>query len=238
MIIGFSYDQASHRTIFEYPDIDGEPLEIAAAQISPYLIDADPIIVETSRRMLTPGLPVAEYGSMANDAGGLIYDAGQYEAADEATRTLLRPYVGAEEMLNGTTRWALWLDGVPPQRFRSLPEVMRRLATVRKYRQESKRAATSRHADTPGLFTEPRPIDERFLLIPFISSERRNYIPMRFYDPPTLTAAPHWCIPGADEYLFGVLTSAAFMAWVVPSPVALISYPAVAGDDVQHVSVP
>lgn len=214
VIVGFSYGVAVDHTIFDYPDVEGPPVPIPAERISPYLVDAEPIIIEKRRRPLVGSVPEAQYGSMVNDGGGLLFSSEQFDSADPAVRGRLRPYVGGDEMLNGRGRWVLWLAGVSEGEIAASPEIVRRLREVRAYRAASKRDATRRFSVTPGLFTEPRPVDQRYLLVPYVSSSRRPYVPMAFYEPETLVRAPSWCIPGADEYLFGMLSSAAFMAWV------------------------
>ena len=166
--------------------------------------------------MLSPGIPAATYGSMANDNGHLLFDETTIEDArrDPVASRFIRPYVGATEMLNAEGRWCLWLAEATPSEIRSSPLIMERLRRVRDYRANSDRAATRAAAEAPHLFVETRPVTEDFLLIPYVSSEARRYVPMMFYSPDTIVRAPAWCIPGADLWLFGILQSAMFMAWV------------------------
>ena len=52
-----------------------------------------------------------------------------------------------------------------------------------------------------------------YLLIPRVSSERREYIPIGFMSPGDLSSDSVQIIPGAGLWHFGVLTSSAHMAW-------------------------
>ena len=56
--------------------------------------------------------------------------------------------------------------------------------------------------------------DSDFLVIPEVSSERRDYIPLGFLSPETLCSNLLKIIPNATLYHFGVLSSAMHMAWV------------------------
>jgi hypothetical protein len=85
---------------------------------------------------------------------------------------------------------------------------------VRRYRSESKRAATRKLASQPALFGEIRHNEHPYLLVPRVSSERRNYIPIGFLDSATIATDAAIILPNATPYHFGILTSAMHMAWV------------------------
>ena len=55
---------------------------------------------------------------------------------------------------------------------------------------------------------------EKCLVIPVVSSERRNYIPMGFIDKNTISTNGNLIMPNAELFHFGVLMSAMHMAWV------------------------
>lgn len=217
VIVGFSRTPTRHRCrLFVYPEYDANPEERSVSAISPYLNEGPPLVVRTSRSMLTQGIPDALYGSMVNDGGHLLFDESDIDAAraDPVAAAHLRPYVGGTELLNGTERWALWLADASPSTLRSSAFVRGRLQAVQEYRSRSRRAATVAAAATPHLFTEPRDVGTNFLLVPYVSSERRPIVPMAFFDKEVLVRAPSWCIPGADLWLFGVLQSAMYNSWL------------------------
>jgi hypothetical protein len=53
-----------------------------------------------------------------------------------------------------------------------------------------------------------------FLLVPKVSSERREYVPMGFLAPPTMASDLVFIVPNATKSLFALLTSAMHMAWM------------------------
>ena len=219
VIVGFTLDNAvneSKKYIYDYPNIRSDAVRVQAKQISPYLIECSPTIVTTTRRMLSPGIPDAMYGAMANDGGHLLVtESGIAEArSDETASKYIRPYYGTTEMLYEKPKWCLWLADAHPTEIRKSKYIMSRLEQVRKYRSSSTRKATHEAAATPHLFLEPRLAGQRFLLVPYVSSQEREYIPMKFFASDTIVRAPSWCIPGADIWLFGIMHSAMFMAWV------------------------
>jgi len=85
---------------------------------------------------------------------------------------------------------------------------------VRRYRLDSKSAPTRKLAATPTRFHVENMPNTDFLVIPEVSSERRNYIPLGFLSPETLCSNLVKIAPRATRYHFGVLSSAMHMAWV------------------------
>ena len=129
-------------------------------------------------------------------------------------RGFIRPYVGAYEFINNVKRYCLWLKEAETSVIRSLPEIKARVEAVKKFRLESKRAATRELAKTASEFAFISHPESKYLLIPSVSSEHRDYIPMGFM--PARTIASNLCliVPGANLYHFGVLTSTMHMDWM------------------------
>lgn len=216
VIVGFGRGEAPVKRLFEYASPDGEPLERRAANINAYLADA-PDVVLPSRREPLCAIPSLIFGSMPNDGGHLLLDGAERAAllaVEPAAEAWLRPFVGAEEFLNGIERWCLWLPDIPPGVLRSLPAVLARVEGVRRHRQASTREATRKLAATPTLFGESRQPATDYLAIPKTSSERRLYLPIGFMPATTIASTELFTVPDATPYHFGVLQSAMHMAWV------------------------
>jgi hypothetical protein len=217
VIVGFAIGARSgRRRLFDYPDPADEPVELSVRSIGPYLTAGPPTVVHPVDRPLVPGIPGSTYGSTAGEGGHLLFDDEQADEAraDPVASQHLRQYVGADELFSGEKRWVLWLDGVPPEELSSSAFIRERLAKVKAVREGSSRPGTKKAALTPWRLLESRAPNGRYLFVPCVSSERREYAPMAFRDPETIVRASSWFIEGADTYLFGVLQSAMFMAWV------------------------
>ncbi len=148
-------------------------------------------MVLPNRRDVLCDVPEMVFGSMPNDGGHLLLSDAERDAllADEPEAApWVRPFLGAEEFINGISRWCLWLDGIAPQDLRALPLIEKRVAAVSLHRLASKRPATNRLAKTPMLFGEIRQPMQPFLAIPEVSSERRAFIPIGFLPSGTLVS--------------------------------------------------
>src|SRR5699024_8301123 len=95
-----------------------------------------------------------------------------------------------------------------------MPYVLERVQKVREMRLASTKDATQKCADTPTLFTEDRAANSDILIIPSVSSQNRNIIPIGYYKYPTVCSNAAFQIADADLYLFGILNSSMHMAWV------------------------
>ena len=61
---------------------------------------------------------------------------------------------------------------------------------------------------------QTQPIGKDFIIVPIVSSSRRRYIPIGYVSGDVLTNNRVFCIPDADLYTFGVLTSNVHNAWM------------------------
>jgi hypothetical protein len=85
---------------------------------------------------------------------------------------------------------------------------------VRKLRSESKRAATVKLAATPYLFQEVREQEGDYLAVPIVSSENREYVPMKIYSRDVVPTNALLTIPGASLQTFAILQSKVFSIWL------------------------
>ena len=158
IIVGFGADDTQAKHIWHYVDIQGDAVPTNAGNINPYLLDA-PDVVLPSRREPIGHVPPIVFGSMPNDGGHLLMDDQEKTellAAEPAAATWVKPFLGAEEFINGIPRWCLWLKDCPPSTLAKLPLVKRRVQLVKTHREASSREATQKLSITPQLFGEIR----------------------------------------------------------------------------------
>ena len=173
-----------HKRLFSYTDINGEPEESRHKVLSPYLFDAgglsDPHLVVREESAPINGMGRLIIGSKPIDAGNYIFDAAERETfleTEPEAAPWIRPFIGAREYLHGGERWILALHDAPPGVLAKLPRVRERIAAVRAYREASKSKPTQKLAATPTLYHVNVIPTAPFLVIPKVSSERREYVP-------------------------------------------------------------
>jgi hypothetical protein len=213
VIVGFGAFDATGKRIYDY---ETEKVTVAPAKnISPYLVEGSDAVVQSRSKPICT-VPEIIFGNMPNDGGNLILSSEEKSEIlikEPGANKFIRPFLGAQEFLNGKQRWCLWLKDVSPAEFRAMPEVMKRVEGVRKHRTESERETTRELANTPALFGEIRQPASDYLLIPSVSSENRNYIPIGFMPETVIGSNLVLFVPNATRFHFGVLSSAMHMAW-------------------------
>lgn len=215
VIVGFASFDITNKRIFEYENIKSDALEKSAKNINPYLVEGDDLIIESKNNPMCK-IPKMNFGNMPLDGGNLIIDDSEKEEflkKEPNAKDYVLPLVSAREYLNGKFRWCLWLEDISPKELRTMPTVMERVEKVRIFRESSPAVSTQKHALTPTLFRD-RNRPNTFIVIPRVSSERRLYIPMGFFDKNYIVSDTCLSIPNGDLFLFGQLTSLMHMSWV------------------------
>ena len=229
IIMGLTFDKPSVCTLYDYPDITGEPVMATVPQINAYLVNGAHIIIP-ARTKAPSGLPALFKGSQPTDGariklpeGGyltrsnLILDEDEKQATlsrDPSIAKWLRPYVGGDELISGEYRWCLWLKDIQPSDINSSAELQARLARVTEGRLKSPTPSVQEFAQTPWLFTQDRQPNTDYIGIPEVSSETREYVPIGFLPSNVVASNKLQIIPGGQKWLFALLTSTMHMAWM------------------------
>lgn len=216
VIVGFGLNEVEKKRLFEYDDIRGEPHETRAANISPYLVDANNLIIPAASKPLCDCAKMVN-GSKPADGGNLLLDENEktelLQLQPEAAKWVKRFSMG-NEFIKGISRFCLWLKNCPPEKLRAMPHVLKRVHAVKEMRSKSADQNTRRFAEKPTVFMSDRQSESAYLAIPAVSSERRKYIPVGFLEPSHIAGNKLHTVPNATLYHFGVITSLMHMSWM------------------------
>jgi len=229
VIIGFGACDTGRKVIFDYPDPAGEPVAIQASNINPYLVDFDDLVLNARSRPLDD-VPEIGIGNKPVDGGYFLFDPEERQAflqKEPGAASLFRRWLGSDEYLEGSERWCLFVGDTAASELRKLPEVMRQINLVKRWRlgeipnrkgkaasDEGPAESTAKLAAFPSRFHVTNVPRSAYLILPRHSGENRQYIPIGFV--PASTLAGDACLISSDAtlYHFGVLTSAMHNAWV------------------------
>ena len=211
VILGFSTCHSERkRRIY---DRDDGVFEVS--NINGYLLDTPDVFIESRVKPLCDVKDIRK-GNQPTDGGNLIIEGEDYDdfiKAEPAALPYIKRFAGAREYLNNIPRYCLWLVGVSPAQLKSMPKVIERVEKVRQMRLASPDPGTHRLADTPTVFRETNN-PAHAIVIPEVSSERREYVPMSFIGNELICSNKLQMIFDADIFSFGVLTSSVHMAWM------------------------
>ncbi len=215
IIIGFSSFDITDKKLFVYSDIKGDPDQLKAKNINPYLLDADDFVIIRRSKPICD-VPEMSFGNMPLDGGNLIINDNEltdFLKSEPKAEKYILPLINAKEFLNQKNRWCLWLENISPKEIKAMPMVLERVQKVKEFRLASKAPSTRKHAATPALFRD-RNRPDSFIVIPRVSSENRKYIPMGFFDRNSIVGDTCMSVPDGKIYHFGILMSEMHMTWV------------------------
>ena len=188
---------------------------ISAQNINAYLMDAPNVFVESRKHPLCK-VPLMTTGNRPADGGHLIIEADEYEnfiRKEPEAKRFIKRLVGSEEFINNKPRYCLWLVDATPAQIKGMHEVYKRVQACKLDRESSPDEGRQKLALRPALFRETNN-PESYIVVPKVSSEKRNFIPMGFFDGATISTDLNFIIPDATLYHFGILTSSVHMAWM------------------------
>ena len=116
-----------------------------------------------------------------------------------------RPWYGAVEFIHQKPRYCLWLGDCTPAELRSMPHCLKRVEAVRSFRLASKSEGTRKLADKATRFHVENMPKGNFIVIPQVSSQNRDYIPMGYMDERVLCSDKVRLMPDGTLYHVGIL---------------------------------
>jgi len=222
VIIGFSMASPRKRKrLWDYKSSASEPIETNPDFISAYLLDGPDVLVNARKNPFDVKTPPMLTGNEPRD-GGFLSNLSTQEAeiirqTDPIAAKYLRVIIGSDELLNGVgNRFCLWLLNAPPVDLSSSKELKSRVASVRANRLTTvgTKSSKARTADTPYLFSRIAQPKGKFIAIPSVSSEKRDYIPIDFFESDVIINNRVYFIPTEDLVYFALIENKVFTAWV------------------------
>lgn len=214
VIVGF-YQSRRKRNKPHYIFEEGkEP--VVADSINAYLMNAESYFI-ANRGVPLCNVPQMGIGNKPIDDGNYLFTEQQmkeFVAKEPASEKYFHPWYGAEEFINRTPRYCLWLGDCTPAEIDAMPQCKKRVQAVIKFREKSTSAATRELALTPRRFHVENMPGTTYMLIPCVSSENRDYVPMGFLEPTDFGSNATLIIPDVQKWHFGILESRIHMAWM------------------------
>ena len=209
VIIGLSRTSAGQKHLY-YSDE-----RIQASNISPYLLSMENIWVRPALVPLNGLMPLV-YGSKPVCGGGLILslsEAADMVRTDPRSAPFIKFFVGSDEIAAGKLRKCLWIDDPDCEVARSCDPVATRLQIVEDSRRQSKKKQTREFSKQPHRFVERRRTDERFVALPCVSSEARQYLTPVLLSTEYVISNRCFGAYGVPAWYFAILSSRLHYGW-------------------------
>lgn len=216
VIIGFDRSHEPRPKLWDYKHVKGDPIPVSVERaINAYLVDGPNVLVTKASKPISTEVQETAYGSKPTDGGNFIVELDEYPEvmADPVAAKYVHPYVGARELLRGSDRWCLWLDGMDPEDLNRSTILRNRVQAVKEFRKQSKAASTRDFAKFPHLFRQRAKMETQFICIPRHVSETRDYFTVASFPPEVIAGDANFQLPDPNGYQFALISSSMFITW-------------------------
>jgi hypothetical protein len=215
VIIGLSNHPEKTRKLFSIQDGNGAIVK-EVENINPYLVAGRNMIVS---KLSSPISNLAEmkYGNYPGDGNYLTLspiEASKLIARRPDLKAIIRPLFGAQEFIKGLTRFCLWIDDDMLDLALSDPMIANRVEGVRKTRLTSKDISLNKLAKRSHQYRDRNVAKEHLILVPTVSSEKREYIPTEIKRAESVTTNQAFALYDAPLWNMALITSRLHLVWV------------------------
>lgn len=214
-IVGISRSNAGKRRLFDLGD-DGETTVRYAENITPYLTIGDNVII-SSQRTSVADLPDMSFGNMPIDGGNLLMTADEFRGlgldAKDANAFVRRIY-GSAEFIRGIARYCLWISDDRLSDAVEIDAIRDRIDGVEAMRLASKDAGTREMARSPHQFREMYSGKQHTLILPGVSSEGREYLPVGLIDNRSVVSNLAFALYDAPLWNMALIASRLHLVWI------------------------
>ncbi|MCA1419517.1 DNA methyltransferase [Bradyrhizobium sp. BRP23] len=215
-IVAISRQPPNPRRLFSIAD-QGAVIERAVPHINCYLIPGSNSVIEQMRN------PISEvsqmlFGNMPRDGGNFILNDEQRAQVLQRHPDLgryIRPYVGSEEMIQGSQRWCFWIEDEDAATAISHPFLKQILENVRQFRSSSAAGSTRDFASRPHRFVQiAGTAKNHSLVVAKVSSERRPYIPVDLLSGNAIASDLLFALYDAPLWNMALIASRLHLVWI------------------------
>ena len=214
-IVGLSTDVSKTRLLYDL-DRNGQTTVREATNITPYLSVGEDVVVEGQRKSIS-GLPDMSFGNMPVDGGNLLLsadDAVSLGLSKQDEETFLRRIYGSAEFIRGVVRKCLWIPDVKLSQALDIASIRGRIDGVREMRLKSKDAGTNELASRAHQFREMYHGDKHTLILPGVSSEGREYLPVGLIDNHSVVSNLAFALYDAPLWNLALIASRLHLVWI------------------------
>jgi type II restriction/modification system DNA methylase subunit YeeA len=209
VIIGVRNNQQKKKYLFT------DNIKKDVLYINSYLIQAKQILIERNSKSIS-NLPLMIKGNQPTDGGYFVLSIEEKEILlkeNPLSERFIKSYIGSAEFINGKERWCLWIKDKDVLEAEKISFIKKRIDQVKKIRSESTAPTTRNFAKGHHRFIQIQRHPKKAIIIPSVSSDKRNYVPIGFVDDNTVISNLAFAIYDYEVYLFGVISSKMHMVW-------------------------
>ena len=189
--------------------------KIKVSNINAYLLNAPNIIINKRTQPISK-LPDMKQGNIPLENGLLRFTKDERQeilSEYKASINIFKKAVGSIELINKNEIYCAWIPDQLLELAKQIPPIQGRISRVYEFRKKGATNALT-CVNRPHQFCMVNVALNNQIVIPIVSSEKREYIPIAFYDKHHIILNSALVIYDPEIFIFGVLTSKMHMVWV------------------------
>lgn len=210
IIIGLRNESTEERFLYK------DNVKHSVSNINPYLVEGQNIFI-TKRSTPLSKIPKMFLGNMPKDDGNFLLSRSEYETfikRHPEAQIYIKKALGAKEFLNGGEKWCLWITADQFEDAYRIEDIRHRIDKIKEFRLASTDKSANQMAKHPYKFREQHTALNFAVIIPTVTSERREYLPMSIIDKDTVVLAPNNVLYDPELYVLGLLSSRMHTIWL------------------------
>ena len=195
---------------------EAETIRKKVSNINPYLIAGEDVIVEKAMKPLTQ-VDLMDFGNKADDGGHLTLTPNELESlglTDDQKESFVRRFLGSKELINGQTRYCLWIENDMVDEAKRIPSIAAQIEKVRTARLGSRDAYARSLAERSHQFKTPRAASSSVIVTPRVSSENRPYLPVEYLSSIAIIGDRNFALYDAPLWNMALIASRLHWVWI------------------------
>lgn len=188
---------------------------VTTENISPYLLPMSNVWVRPSSSPLNGLMPMLK-GSQPTCGGVLTLsysEASELMREETGAQKFIKYFVGSDEITSGKVRNCIWIDDEDAREANQLSGIAARLKLVEESRKKSKKRQTRDFAEQSHRFTERRRTDGKFIAVPCVSSEARQFLTPVFLENTHIVSNRCFGAYGVPVWYISLISSSMHYLW-------------------------
>lgn len=214
VVVGLSMSASKQRRLYS-TSADGDVVVRHAENINGYLV-AGPNVEVQGRPAVPDARGTMQFGNHTYYGVDLLLSRGEASTLVHewpAASRFIRPFVGSQETVNGLPRNCLWIDDSEVELARQVHPISERLDKVAAARaKQTSDKSAQKLMRTPHRFRERFEARSHVVVMPAITSENREYLPVSVLDASHIVG--HKCYALYDVPLWNMALLASRLHWV------------------------
>jgi len=199
-----------------YDETDAGMSQRSGSSISPYLTVGAPKIIEKSRSPIS-NLADMEFGNKPSDGGHLLLkrdDILSLGMTDVQQQKFIKRIYGSDEFINGLDKYCLWIQDSDLDEALSIAPIAARIEKVRQTRLASPDKGANALAKRSHQLKLMRIGTSKAIVVPAVSSERRQYLPAGIIDSSATINNRNFAIYDGELWNLSILVSRVHWVWI------------------------